>query len=197
MADPTPSPTLIRSVPELKAFLSSILPSNTLYLDLEGHRLSRFGSLHILTILVHPQRVVQVIDILTLGHQAFSTASNEGRTLKSILEDTQVTKCFWDVRNDADALLALHGVRLSNVVDIQLLENASRTGDKTYVRGLDKCIQYDLRLGFMNTHHWIRTKKEVNGLMATDVFSVRPIAAQTLNTASMTSFISQSCILCT
>jgi hypothetical protein len=30
------SPTLISSVPELKAFLSSIPPSSTLYLDLEG-----------------------------------------------------------------------------------------------------------------------------------------------------------------
>lgn len=77
-----------------------------------------------------------LIDVLALGKEAFATASNNGKTLKSILEDPNIPKCAWDVRNDADALWALYDVGLASVIDIQLLENASRVGDKTYICGL-------------------------------------------------------------
>jgi hypothetical protein len=68
----------------------SILPSSTLYLDLEGNRLSRHGTISLITILIHPQRVVRLIDVLVLGKPAFTTASNNGKTLKSILEDPDI-----------------------------------------------------------------------------------------------------------
>ena len=100
------TPTLISSVPELEAFLSSIPPSSTLYLDLEGNSLSRYGTISLITILIHPQRVVRLIDVLVLGKSAFTAASNNGKTLKSIFEDPDIPKCAWDVRNDADALWA-------------------------------------------------------------------------------------------
>jgi exonuclease 3'-5' domain-containing protein 1 len=101
---------------------------------------------------------VRLIDVLTLGRSTFTAASKNGKTLKSILEDPDIPKCAWDVRNDADALWALYNVGLAGVTDIQLLENASRASDKTYVRGLDKCVQSDLKLGFMGINRWIRTK---------------------------------------
>lgn len=84
-----------------------------------------------------------------------------------------------DVRNDADALWALYHVSLAGVTDIQLLENASRTGDKTYVRGLDKSVHFDLKLGFMELNRWIRTKKEA--LMSINVFASRPVDATTVH----------------
>jgi exonuclease 3'-5' domain-containing protein 1 len=180
MAASATVPALISSVPDLKAFLSSIPPSSTLYLDLEGTRLSRHGTISLITVLIHPQKVMWLIDVFSLGNLAFTTASNNGTTLKSILEDAEVPKGLWDVRNDADALWALYHVDIAGVTDIQLLENASRTGDKTYIRGLDKCIQYDLKPGFMETHRWIKTKKEVTSLMATDIFNVRPMDANTI-----------------
>ena len=83
---------------------SSIPPSSTLYLVLEGNCLSRHGTISLITILIYPQRVVRIIDVLVLGKLAFTTASNNGKTLKSILEDPDIPKCAWDVRNDADAL---------------------------------------------------------------------------------------------
>jgi exonuclease 3'-5' domain-containing protein 1 len=174
------NPTLISSVPEFEAFLSSITPSSTLYLDLEGNCLSRSGTISIITVLIHPQRIVRLIDILALGKSAFTTALNNGKTFKSILEDPDIAKCAWDVRNDADALWALYHVGLAGVTDIQLLENASRTDDKTYIRGLDKSIQFDLKLGFMEINRWIRTKKEVQSLMPTNVFASRPMDAKTI-----------------
>jgi len=176
------TPTLVSSVLELEAFLSSIPPSSTLCLDLEGYCLSRHGTISIITILIHPQHVVRLIDILVLGESAFTTASNNGKTLKSIFEDPNIPKYVWDVRNDADALWALYGVGLVGVTDIQLLENASRTGDKTYIRGLDKCVQFDLRLklGFSKINRWIQTKKEVQSLMPANVFASRPMDAKTV-----------------
>jgi len=165
---------------ELEAFLSSIPPSSTLYLDLEGNCLSRHGTISLITILIHPQRVVRLIDILALGESAFTTASDDGKTLKSIFEDADIPKCAWDVRNDADALWALYGVGLAGVIDIQLLENASRIGDKTYIRGLDKSVRFDLNLGFMEIGRWIQTKKEVQSLMPANVFASRPMDAKTV-----------------
>jgi exonuclease 3'-5' domain-containing protein 1 len=44
---------------------------------------------------------------------------------------------------------ALYYIGLAGVIDIQLLKNASRTGDKTYIRGLDKSVQFDRKLGLM------------------------------------------------
>ncbi len=173
------TPTLISSVPKLEAFLTSIPPSSTIYLDLEGNCLSRHGTISLVTVLIHPQRVVRLIDVLVLGKRAFTTASNNGKTLKSILEDADIPKGTWDVRNDADALWALYHIGLAGVTDIQLLENASRAGDKTYIHGLHKSIQLDLKLGFMEIHRWIRTKEEVQSRMPADVFATRPIDAKT------------------
>ncbi len=181
MTSATLTETLIDSVAEFEAFLSSIPSSSTIYLDLEGTNLSRHGTISLMTVLIYPQRNVRLIDISVLGKAAFTTATNDGKTLKTILEDPNVPKCAWDIRNDAGALWALYQVGLAGVTDIQLLENASRNGAKTYVCGLDKAIQSDLSLGFMATNRWIRTKKEVQGLMGADVFAVRPIDAKTIS----------------
>jgi len=146
---------------KLEAFRSSIPPSNTIYLDLEGNCLSRHWTISLVTILIRPQRVVRLIDVLALRKQAFTTALNNGKTLRSILKDADIPKSTWDVRNEADALWALYQVGLAGVTDIQLLENASRAGDKTYVHGLGKSTQFNLKLGFMEIHRWIRIKKEI------------------------------------
>ncbi|KFA49274.1 hypothetical protein S40293_10192 [Stachybotrys chartarum IBT 40293] len=180
MATPTPSPTLISSISDLRVFLSSIPPSSTLYLDLEGKNLSRNGTLSVMTVLVHPTGVINLIDVQTLGNSAFTTFSDSENTLKAILEDPHTPKCLWDVRNDADALWAHYHVRLTGVTDVQLLENAAGVGDKTYVRGLDICIERDLRLKFMEVHRWVKTKKEVQTLMPKDIFARRPLDAKTM-----------------
>lgn len=179
MAMPTVATTLISSTAELEAFLSSFPPSSALYLDLEGNSLCRHGTISLITILLHPQGVVRLIDVLSLGKSAFTTTSKDGKSLKSILEDPDIPKCLWDVRNDADALWALYQVDLAGVIDIQLLENASRVGNKTYLRGLDKAIQFDLKLKFVELNRWIRSKKEIKRLMPTNIFAIRPVEVKT------------------
>ncbi|KAF5588302.1 3' 5' exonuclease [Fusarium pseudoanthophilum] len=170
---------VISSLTDLKDFIDSIPSGATLYLDLEGKSLSRNGTLTIMTILVHPTKATRLIDVQTLGSAAFTTPGTNGKTIKAILEDPQISKCFWDVRNDADALWAHYKVRLAGVTDIQLLENASRTGGRTYVRGLDTCVEKDLGLGFMELHRWVGTKKAIKTRMADDIFSRRPLDVQT------------------
>ncbi|KAK3947360.1 ribonuclease H-like domain-containing protein [Pseudoneurospora amorphoporcata] len=177
------TPTLISSLPDLQVFLSLIPPSSTFYLDLEGKSLSRNGTLTLLTILVLPMRATSIIDVQTLGDSAFTTPGTDGNTLKAILEDSHTSKCFWDVRNDADALWAHHKVRLAGVTDVQLLENGSRVGDKTYLYGLDRCAERDLGLKYVEKQRWVRTKQEVRALMNmpnNDIFSRRPLDAKTL-----------------
>jgi exonuclease 3'-5' domain-containing protein 1 len=171
---------LISTITQLQVFLSSITSSSTLYIDCEGNNLSRHGTVSIVTILVQPQGLIRLIDVLALGKESFTTASRDGKTLKSILESPSITKCFWDVRNDADALWALYQINIAGVIDIQLLENASRDGNKRLVHGLDKCVQRDLKLGFMELNQWIRTKKEIKNLMSADIFAVRPMDPKTV-----------------
>lgn len=112
---------------------------------------------------------------MVLGKEAFTTATKDNKTLKSLFEDQNITKYLWDVRNDADALWALYQVSLSGVVDVQLLENASRPDDRTYLRGLDVCVQHDLRLPYMESNRWRQTKREVKDLMSSKVFTTRPM----------------------
>ena len=177
---PPPSPTLISSLPDLLDFLSSIPSSSTLYLDLEGKNLSRTGTLSLMTVLVHSTQATSNIDVQTLGNSTFTAPNANGKTLKTILENPHTPKYFWDFRNDADALWAHHRVRLAGVTDVQLLENASRAEDKTYLHGLDRCMGRDLGLKSMDLDRWSETKREVQALMPHDIFARRPLDAKTV-----------------
>lgn len=163
----------------LEAFLSLITPSSSLYLDLEGKSLSREGTLTLITILLHPQNTVFIIDVLTLGQSTFTVGKPN---LKSVLEDATIPKYIWDCRNDADALKAHFDVGLAGVLDIQLMEMATRWRAKTYLGGLAKSVEYDLR-GTVNRtviEAWLKEKKQGSDAMETDQFSVRPLRPETV-----------------
>ena len=66
-------------------------------------------------------------------------------------------------------------MRFGGITNLQLLENTSRSDDKTYVHGLDKCAQYHSKLGFMKTSRWLRTKEDIKKLMRNDIFFIPPI----------------------
>ena len=52
-------------------------------------------SISLITILIHLRRVVRLIDVLVLGKTVFTTELNNSKTLKSILEDPDISKCAW------------------------------------------------------------------------------------------------------
>lgn len=117
----------------------------SMYIDLEGVNLCRDGSLSIFTLLIDtgtPTMNVYLIDVHSLGSQAFNTAGIKRKTLKNILQDETISKVFFDVRNDSDALFSHFGVALKGVEDIQLMESATRktTSSRKYVTGLAKCV---------------------------------------------------------
>jgi exonuclease 3'-5' domain-containing protein 1 len=155
--------------------------SGSIYIDLEGVKLSRFGSISIIQILVPSCEQVFIVDIHTLGMTAFDTPGCEGKSLQDAFESDSIKKYLFDVRNDSDALYALFGVRLTNAVDIQLLELASREGPKYAVCGLAKCIEQERALPSLALSQWQSTKKEVVKMFdpkfggTYEVFNARPL----------------------
>ena len=159
----------------------------SLYLDIEGVALSRYGSISIIQLFHLPQKHVFLIDVFVLQEVAFSTANQSGTTLRSILESASIPKVFFDVRNDADALFAHFNVVLRGVHDVQLLELATRSRPKHRVAGLGHCIKNDVRLPATAQKQYIATKDRGKALFAPEdggtyqVFNVRPIPQDIIN----------------
>ncbi|PGH34141.1 hypothetical protein GX50_03010 [[Emmonsia] crescens] len=162
------------------------LPTNppSLYIDLEGIKLSREGSISILQLFNHPKEHVNLVDIHLLGETAFTTTGTDGKSLKSILECTATPKVFFDVRNDSNALFFHFGIRLQGVEDIQLMESASRHGPlskKKFVSGLARCIEIDAPVSPAVKRLWKENKDKGLRLFAPErggsyeVFNVRPM----------------------
>ena len=135
--------------------LSTTVPPH-LFIDLQGNNLSRHGTISILTVLDRSLAKVFLVDVHTLGAEAFRVAvcaqyedddsmvqamlaSGEGEnplaeitprlhlvSLKAVLESDFIPKVLFDARNDSDALFALYGVEMRGVQDLQVMELASK-----------------------------------------------------------------------
>ncbi|PYH49316.1 uncharacterized protein BP01DRAFT_287814 [Aspergillus saccharolyticus JOP 1030-1] len=161
------------------------LPSNppSLYVDLEGVDLCRYGTISILQIFVLPTNKTYLVDVYTLRGQAFSRKTRAGISLQSVLESPDIPKVFFDVRNDSDALCNLYHIELRGVHDVQLMELASRPGWKKWLKGLAKCIDTDLPLTIEERASCKAVKEKGLKLFAPEhggsyeVFNARPLSA--------------------
>lgn len=181
MSTEVPEVELVSTVHSLQSFIYSLPASSDLYIDLEGTKLSRLGTIDLITILVHPTNIIRAIDVTTLGQSAFKELAVDGKTLKRILEDTNIRKYFWDVRNDADALWAHYQVDLRNIIDVQLSEYAARPRlPKPFIRGLAPCIEYDLDLAREELLRWKQIKESITKQMSDGVFEKRPLPREAL-----------------
>tara|TARA_R110002003_G_scaffold2519_1_gene24404 strand:- start:2148 stop:2879 length:732 start_codon:yes stop_codon:yes gene_type:complete len=123
--------------------------------------------------------------VLTLGAQAFNTAGAKRKTLKDILQDEEIPKVFFDVRNDSDALFAHFGVALQGVEDVQLMESATRktTASRKFLNGLTKCVENNVleSFGGNGLASWKLAKEKGERLFMAkhggsfDIFNKRPI----------------------
>lgn len=154
----------------------------SLYIDIEGVNLSRHGSISLITILVQPQSSIYLVDVHRLQARAFNTATPTGTTLRSILEDAAITKIFFDVRNDSDALHAHYGIKLRGIEDIQLMENAGRPEHRQrLVSGLGRCIEQEAPLPPRVKDAWKQVKSQGGRLFSPElggsyeVFNERPL----------------------
>jgi len=75
-----------------------------LYVDIEGDDLCRYGSVSLIQMHIPTIKMTFIIDVFVLGADVFTTSIEPSITLKSVLESEDIIKCFFDVRNDSDAL---------------------------------------------------------------------------------------------
>lgn len=154
----------------------------SLYLDIEGINLCRYGTVSILQIFDSTKKLTYLVDIHTLKKKAFSTAGVSGTTLQDILESNKIPKVFFDVRNDSDALYTHFGIELDGIQDVQLMELATRFFAKTYLNGLAKCIECDGNLTSTERRECREIKNKGRALFAPErggsyeVFNIRPLA---------------------
>ena len=152
-----------------------------IYVDLEGIDLSRQGSISMIQLLVPPAPVVHLVDVFGLQGQVFDTVGTTDKTLKDVLESAQYAKVFFDVRNDSDALFSHFGVDLKGVIDLQLIEYATRPRAGRFIKGLAKCISEDYHMSLAERRTWELVKEAGQKLFAPErggnyaVFNERPL----------------------
>lgn len=130
----------------------------SLYFDLEGINLGRHGSISIVSLYLRPLEAVYLAHIYILGSAAFSTTHN-GVSLRSILESATISKVFFDIRNDSDALFSHYQISVEGINDLQLMELAIRYYSRTYVAGLARCIEQESTMSSEVKVEWRRTKE--------------------------------------
>merc|ERR1719174_796785 len=112
--------------------------------DFEGVKLCRHGALCLVQMTCSDDpTLVYVLDIYVLGKRAFSMATPEGTSMKSILENVNIRKVWFDPRNDVDALYHQFGIMPRGIFDLQLAEVADRRNrglNVHFVQGLHKCL---------------------------------------------------------
>ena len=173
---------LIDTEQHVLAILSGLRPesreSPSMFIDLEGIKLGRHGTISILSIYEASHDIVYLIDVHSLGDKAFTTGSP---SLQDILQDPNVAKVIFDVRNDSDAMFKHFGVKLAGVQDLQLMELAQRRGSKRLVKGLAKCVEQDSGLPATAIADWKLCKDRGRRLFAPElgghyeVFNERPL----------------------
>ena len=183
--------TLVDSTVSLKNVLDAIvnLPHNppSLYIDLEGVKLSRHGAIALLQIFVLPLNHSYLIDVHELRSLAFKTSNTNDITLKGILEDDEIPKVIFDVRHDSDALFGQYAINLKGIQDLQVMEFArpGRTG--RFVNGLARCIERDIQLSYVERKQFIQVKEAGKRLFAPEsggsyqVFLDRPMSSVVLD----------------
>lgn len=107
--------------------LTALSAFNTFALDSEGVDLGRTGALTVLTLLPlhgdedHP---AYLFDVQILGKALLFNDSK--LSLKHLIESPSILKVTFDCRGDSDALYHQFRVKLANVVDMQVMEQAVR-----------------------------------------------------------------------
>lgn len=179
-------PDIIETQANIGSLVDSLLDLPThppsLYVDIEGVNLSRHGTVSILQIYVQPADRTYLVDIYTLREAAFTTPGTRGHTLKNIFESDAIPKAFFDIRNDSDALYSHFGISVAGIVDLQLMELATRSGSKRCINGLARCMERgDASMSYAEKRLWAENKEAGRKLFAPErggsyeVFNERPI----------------------
>ena len=124
------------------------------FLDLEG-------SISIIQLyILQEQPKTYLLDVHVLKEAAFDHSLEGLRwaSFRQFLEDPEVVKVFFDVRNDSHEMKRLYGVRMDGIRDLQLMELGSRKGNKRCIKGLAACIKSDIGLTEKQEKEWLACK---------------------------------------
>ncbi|KAK5214756.1 hypothetical protein LTR72_012116 [Exophiala xenobiotica] len=146
------------------------------YVDAEGYKLGRFGTLDLLQIYVLPLRETFIVDVFTLKQAAFTT-SFRGISLRTLFESSSIKKVFFDVRNDSDAMFSLYNVFLSGVVDLQMMEYFQEGRSGRNLAGLRSCVERDSGLPSEDIQDWLELKLTTPGSLSNGASQRRPLSA--------------------
>lgn len=121
------TPVLIATLEDVATVVDAIGTASLIAVDLEGMNdtpgvePSPEKRCALLTIALSTEKIF-IIDLFAIGEDAWtqSGASHPDTNLKLILESADVEKLMWDCRYDNHTLVLGHGVRLANVVDLQV-----------------------------------------------------------------------------
>jgi exonuclease 3'-5' domain-containing protein 1 len=155
--------------------------SPAIFIGLKGENILYRGEISIMLVYDAVEHVVYLIDGLKLGEKCFTTPAKHDRTLKDILENKDVRKVFFDVRSNSHALFTHHGIALDGIHDVQLMELATRSYCRAYVKLLSTCISEDAAISTEDMLSWTNIKEKVRQLLAADkggsldVFIQRPL----------------------
>ena len=112
----------VDSVEKAKLACDQLRSFKELAFDCEGVRLGKGGKLTLIQLMAKDDKIF-IFDVLALGESLFQ---NTG--LREILESKEIWKVMFDCRDDSDSLWEEYKVKLSNVLDMQLLEYIVRPG---------------------------------------------------------------------
>lgn len=115
----------VKTKSEFEDMMNTLKELSIVAIDAEGVQLSRTGPLTILSIGgIDKTAPIYVVDVQTLGADVVFTDATG--SLKSLLENAQITKVTFDCRSDSDALWHQFGVSLTGVLELQVLDQAVR-----------------------------------------------------------------------
>jgi len=129
---------LVNTVELCQLAVDQCLRETEIAVDIEGDNLSRIGSIALIQIFNQTTGAVYLFDIHVLKHAAF----DEGG-LKDLFQEPQITKLFFDVRADVDALYHIYDVKVASIYDMQVLYHIKfvTEGDQ-FLKGLHKVLDY-------------------------------------------------------
>lgn len=113
---PAAAYTLVDIYTTLIAFLDSLNNVSTdlplLYLNLEGNKLSKDGTLTLISTLMLSRNYIYIIDIQIFAEVVFNTTTSSSAIFKSVLELLDIPKAFFDVRNNSNVLFFYYSIAL-------------------------------------------------------------------------------------
>ena len=122
---------VVDTIEKLAAAIDGLEGATHIALDAEGVDLSRVG---LMTVLVLKRIDLAssvpspafLVDLHELGGPGRAFSSPEGQALKRLVESSTALRVTFDCRTDSDALWHQFGVRLTNVLDLQVYDQGVR-----------------------------------------------------------------------